>query len=45
MAGFFGTKSKKKKSVRAQINKVKKQLQKKKDRKELESLRKQLRGY
>ena len=42
---FFGSTRKKGKSVRAQINKVKRQLQKKKDRATLASLRKQLRGY
>jgi hypothetical protein len=43
--GFFGSSRKRTKSVRAQINKVKHQIQKKKDRALLASLRKQLRGY
>lgn len=43
--GIFSTKKKKKKSVRAQINKVKKQLQKKEDKATLEKLRAKLRGY
>lgn len=42
---FFGSSKKRGRSVRAQINKVKRQLQKKKDRQELERLKKQLRGY
>lgn len=36
---------KKKKSITAQINKVKKQIEKKKQRTQLAALRKQLRGY
>jgi hypothetical protein len=43
--GLFGTTKRKKKSVTAQINKVKKALERKKQKATLASLKKQLRGY
>jgi hypothetical protein len=43
--GIFGGSTRRKKSVKAQINKVLKQIEKKKDRSKLATLRKQLRGY
>lgn len=43
--GLFSSSTRKKKSVKAQINKVLKQIEKKKDRSKLASLRKSLRGY
>jgi hypothetical protein len=42
--GLFST-PKRKKSVKAQINKVMRQLEKKKDRAKLAALKKQLRGF
>lgn len=42
--GLFSS-SRRKKSVKTQINKVLKQIEKKKDRQKLATLRKQLRGY
>jgi len=43
--GLFGSSKKKGRSIQAQINKVKKQIEKKKQRATLASLKKQLRGY
>jgi len=43
--GLFSSSPRRKKSVKAQINKVMKQLEKKKDKARLASLKKQLRGY
>lgn len=43
--GVFTGSSRRKKSVQAQINKVLRQIEKKKARKKLADLRKQLRGY
>ena len=43
--GFFGTSRRRPKSVKAQINKVMKQLERKKDKAKLAALKKQLRGY
>lgn len=45
MAGFFSTGKRRPKSIKAQINKVMKQLERKKDKAKLASLKKQLRGY
>jgi hypothetical protein len=45
MAGFFTTTKRRKKSVKAQIRKVQKQIEHKKDKAKLEALKKQLRGY
>jgi hypothetical protein len=42
--GLFGTK-RKKKSIKAQINKALKMIEKKKDKAKLATLRKQLRGF
>lgn len=43
--GLFSTSKRPKRSVTAQINKVKKQIEKKKQKAQLASLKKQLRGY
>lgn len=43
--GFFGSTRRRTKSVKAQIRKVMRQLEKKKDKARLASLRKQLRGF
>jgi len=43
--GIFGSSKRRTKSVKAQINKVLKQIEKKKDKAKLATLKKQLRGY
>ncbi len=43
--GMFSSGKKKSKSVKAQINKALKQIEKKKDKQKLAALKKQLRGY
>lgn len=43
--GFFSTTKRRPKSVKAQIKKVMKQIEKKKDKAKLAALKKQLNGY